>query len=184
MFYTFDNAMNTIIPEYVFNPALFKPVNSVLTEAPVYGYAVNPEAVSEGMEVRAENGKLVYSNGTDSFSTDIPAVFDDVLYATYEFGNLRGRAFGCLCDYTQRNRNKGCLPGDVDGNGAVNINDATLLQGYLADMISSERINLGAAELYHEKNCFSIPLFSQYITIKNVTDIQRYIAEFISEFNK
>lgn len=51
-------------------------------------------------------------------------------------------------------------------------------------MTELDGTQLAAAELYHEQNCFRADKLYRYVNIKNVTEIQRYVAEFISDFTK
>ena len=60
--------------------------------------------------------------------------------------------------------------GDTDGNGTVDINDATILQMYLAEFDVSESFVLEAADTNGDKA----------ITIEDVTFIQRWLAHFIT----
>ena len=62
--------------------------------------------------------------------------------------------------------------GDVDGNGEINIMDATLLQRYLAQDVLLTETQLIAADT--DKN-------GKY-TVSDVTAIQRFVAQIITEF--
>ena len=62
------------------------------------------------------------------------------------------------------------LLGDVDGDGTVNINDATMLQRYLAEYIT-----------YVDKVVADVNRDGK-VDIRDVTDIQRYLAGLISKF--
>ena len=68
------------------------------------------------------------------------------------------------------------LYGDVDGNGKVNINDATAIQRHLAeqeDFILKEGTDaFKAADVNGDGR----------ISVEDVTLIQRYLAEFIDHF--
>ena len=66
--------------------------------------------------------------------------------------------------------------GDVNGDGSVDIMDATLLQQYLAEMAELDPAQLAAAELHHTKNILGADI-SKNITISNVTEIQNTAAE-------
>lgn len=57
--------------------------------------------------------------------------------------------------------------GDADDDGAVNINDATIIQKYIAGLASADEINMELADCDGDKE----------ITVKDATSIQKYIAE-------
>lgn len=58
------------------------------------------------------------------------------------------------------------LKGDVDLNGMVNVNDATMLQLYLANRIELTDLQKSVAEVYHDEK----------INIRDVTMIQLFLA--------
>lgn len=62
--------------------------------------------------------------------------------------------------------------GDIDGNGVINILDATLIQRYIAQVVTLTDQQKTAADT--DKNGKH--------TISDVTAIQRYVAQIISEF--
>ncbi len=62
------------------------------------------------------------------------------------------------------------LLGDVDNNGVVNINDATLLQRYLAEYTVT--LNLKLADTNRDGK----------VDIRDITEIQRYVAQIITAF--
>ena len=62
------------------------------------------------------------------------------------------------------------LLGDVDNNGVVNINDATLLQRYLAEYTVT--LNLKLADTNRDGK----------VNIRDITEIQRYVAQIITAF--
>lgn len=167
-------------PDYVFEPVSVERSGEVAFES---FYLPNPKILSKGMSVTVRDGYLVYSNGKETFETGIAAVFDDTLYENDAVGNRRGAVFGCISDFTQTEDAKGYNMGDVNGDGRVNISDATHLQRYLAEMVKLDGAQLAAAELYHEKNNLGTDI-SKDITISNVTEIQKYIAEWIGAFEK
>ncbi len=167
-------------PDYVFEPVSVKRSGEVAFDS---FYLPNPKILAKGMSVSVRDGYLEYSNGTETFETGIANVFDDTLYKKDAVGNRRGTAFGCICDFTQTEDAKGYNMGDVNGDGKVNISDATLLQRYLAEAAKLDAVQLAAAELYHEKNNLGTDI-AKYITISNVTEIQKYVAEWIDEFKK
>lgn len=62
------------------------------------------------------------------------------------------------------------LLGDVDKNGTVEINDATMLQRYLSEYITS--VDSRVADVTRDGK----------VNVKDVTEIQRYVAQLISKF--
>lgn len=62
--------------------------------------------------------------------------------------------------------------GDVDGNGVINIIDATLVQRYIAQITSLSDAQIKTADTTKDGS----------INIMDVTAIQRYIAQLITEF--
>lgn len=64
--------------------------------------------------------------------------------------------------------NYNIILGDVNGDGKIAINDATLLQKYLTDAVELNNAQLKAADV--NKN--------GKITVQDVTEIQKYIANF------
>lgn len=62
--------------------------------------------------------------------------------------------------------------GDADGNGVVNIQDATCIQKYLAEVISEDNIDLIAANVTGNEN----------LSIMDATEIQRFLANIINKF--
>ena len=56
--------------------------------------------------------------------------------------------------------------GDTDGDGSVNINDATLLQKYIAHYNVNSEITLDNADTNDDG----------HIDIRDVTEIQRYLT--------
>ena len=62
--------------------------------------------------------------------------------------------------------------GDVDGNGKINIIDATLVQRYIAQITPLSDAQIKTADTTKDGS----------INIMDVTAIQRYIAQFITEF--
>ncbi len=66
-----------------------------------------------------------------------------------------------------------CVPGDVDGDGEVDISDVTLVQKYIAGM-SEFDIPQIKASLLTENN---------EITVDNATKIQKYVADIITTFD-
>lgn len=62
------------------------------------------------------------------------------------------------------------LLGDVDKNGVVEINDATMLQRYLSEYVTS--VDSRVADVTRDGK----------VNIKDVTEIQRYVAQLISKF--
>ena len=167
-------------PDYV-----FKPVSVTVGGDTAYDsyYLPNPKITSKGMSVSVRGGLFVYTDGTDTFETGIPAAFGEELCGVDAIGNSRGAEFGCISDFTQTEDAKGYNMGDVNGDGRIDISDATLLQRYIAEAAELDAAQLAAAELYHEKNNLGTDI-SKYITISNVTEIQKYIAEYIYEFSK
>ncbi|MBQ4180343.1 MAG: dockerin type I repeat-containing protein, partial [Ruminococcus sp.] len=83
-------------------------------------------------------------------------------------GNKRGSIFGAYAKLFVPYR-----LGDVNGDGTVNISDATLLRRYLAgyQVTDPERVKLCGKILHHGA-------FDGEITINDATEIQRYLAEF------
>ena len=65
----------------------------------------------------------------------------------------------------------GVLPGDVDGNGSVTIDDATMLLRYLAEF-DTPGIKLDRADTNRDG----------VINVRDVTEIQRYLAGIITQF--
>lgn len=65
----------------------------------------------------------------------------------------------------------GVLPGDVDGNGSVTIDDATMLLRYLAEF-DTPGIKLDRADTNRDGA----------INVRDVTEIQRYLAGIITQF--
>ena len=65
------------------------------------------------------------------------------------------------------------LYGDANGDGEVNINDATHGQKYIAEIITEDELNFDAADVD----------FDGDVTIQDVSIIQKYLAEFISAFD-
>ncbi len=65
---------------------------------------------------------------------------------------------------------QGVLIGDVDKDGSITINDATMLQRYLCEFDVS--INLAVADTNNDGK----------INVLDVTEIQRYCAEYITSF--
>ena len=59
--------------------------------------------------------------------------------------------------------------GDVDGDGTVNINDATMIQKYVAELITLTPDRLKAADTNGDG----------VVNINDATQIQKYIAELI-----
>ena len=59
--------------------------------------------------------------------------------------------------------------GDVDGDGVVNINDATMIQKYLAELVTFTHEQLKAADTNGDGD----------VNINDATQIQKYIAELI-----
>ena len=62
--------------------------------------------------------------------------------------------------------------GDADGSGEVNIQDATCVQLYLADLISEDDIDLTAANVTGNEE----------LSINDATAIQRFLANLINRF--
>lgn len=62
--------------------------------------------------------------------------------------------------------------GDADGNGAVNITDATAVQRHLAELVPLTDERLGAADVNGDG----------VLTIDDVTLLQRYVAEYPTEY--
>ena len=65
------------------------------------------------------------------------------------------------------------LYGDANGDGMVNINDATHGQKFIAEIITADELNFDAADVD----------FDGDVTIQDVSIIQKYLAEFISDFD-
>lgn len=61
------------------------------------------------------------------------------------------------------------LMGDLNGDGSVNISDATLLQRYLAEFIELDDAQLAVADVKQDG----------IVNVKDVTEIQRIAAEFV-----
>ena len=59
--------------------------------------------------------------------------------------------------------------GDVDGDGVVNINDATLIQKYVAELVSLTPDQIKAADTNGDSD----------VNINDATMIQKYIAELV-----
>lgn len=66
------------------------------------------------------------------------------------------------------------LMGDADGNGTVDINDATLVQRFAAEIAAEDAPDLVAADVNRDG----------LVNITDATILQRYIAEFIPDFNE
>ena len=62
--------------------------------------------------------------------------------------------------------------GDVNGDGKVTIDDATLIQRYLAEMTVLTDKQLRLADVNKDGK----------VNIRDVSQIQRFVAEYISEF--
>ena len=70
--------------------------------------------------------------------------------------------------------------GDLNGNNVVSIDDATVIQQFLAEFTTD-----GGDPLLDENDALALFLADSNdddrISIKDVTEIQRFLAEFISE---
>ena len=66
------------------------------------------------------------------------------------------------------------LIGDVDGNGEININDATMIQKYLAELVTFTPEQQLAADTNGDGA----------VTIDDVTMVQKYIAELVDHLGK
>ena len=76
---------------------------------------------------------------------------------------------------TEENSNTktGVLIGDANSDGEVNVNDATLIQRYLAEFPVAA-IDLDAADVNR----------SNTVEMQDVTSIQRFLAEYIHDFSE
>lgn len=76
-------------------------------------------------------------------------------------------------DYKQYlNDEPGQMPGDVNGDGNINIQDVLSIQKYLAGMITLESGQIAAGDV----------TFNGTLEISDVLEIQKYIANIIDEF--
>ena len=160
-------------PNFVFEPVSVERSGESAFDL---SYLPNPKVLAKGVSVSVSGGYLVYSDGKGTYETEIPAAFDGEQYKTDAVGNAHGFEFGCISDFTQTPEAYGYNMGDVNGDGSVDIMDATLLQQYLAEMAELDPAQLAAAELHHTKNILGADI-SKNITISNVTEIQNTAAE-------
>ena len=65
------------------------------------------------------------------------------------------------------------LYGDADRDGRVTVTDATVMQKYIAEIITPDELDLDAADVD----------FDGAVTVSDVTVVQRYLAEFITHFS-
>ena len=77
--------------------------------------------------------------------------------------------YGSVTDITDivKHAESTVILGDTDGNGKVDINDATTLQRYLAEYEMTESFQIGAADTNEDGE----------ITIVDVTFIQEWLAQ-------
>lgn len=127
------------------------------------------EKAAQGCFVAAKDGTLRLSDdGTAYTDTGVAAEWTAEELSADCVGNKRGSIFGAY--------SKLFVPyrlGDVDGDGAVTVSDATLLQRYIAgfQVTDPERVKMCGRILHHGE-------FGGEITISDVTEIQRYLAEY------
>ena len=76
------------------------------------------------------------------------------------------QAFTFCAAAIESDTNNSSIVGDVDGDGVVNIVDATLIQKYVAQLIGSDRINLTAADINLDES----------LTVDDATKVQIYAA--------
>ncbi len=127
------------------------------------------EPAAQGCLVAAKDGTLRLScDGMTYTDTGVTAVWTAEELSADCAGNKRGSIFGAYAKLFVPYR-----LGDVNGDGTVNISDATLLRRYLAgyQVTDPERVKLCGKILHHGA-------FDGEITINDATEIQRYLAEF------
>ena len=122
--------------------------------------------------MQSEVTDAVYNRNHITFDTDDTCTVKAQLdLREFDFVSKTGAKFTITVAY-----GGGFVYGDVDGDGQVRINDATLLQrhliqqeGYVLDK-DSDAFKAGDVDGNGE------------ITIEDVTLIQRYLAQFITKF--
>ena len=164
---TYDEYSRLYKPEELFYLShLGKPMYDELS------FGVAPrlrEPAAQGCLVTAAEGTLCLSrDGAAYTDTGVAAAWTAEELSVDYVGNERGTIYGAY--------SKLFVPyrlGDVNGDGTVNISDATLLRRYLAgyQVTDPERVKLCGKILHHGA-------FDGEITINDATEIQRYLAEF------
>lgn len=117
-------------------------------------------SAADGYRVTVVDGMLAYAakGGEQPIVTDIPAAFDAKEYSVDAVGLKRSYAYGSMEPFSTR------LRGDADGDGSVDIIDATLIQRHL---VGFRRLS-PAAQLLADANG------DGELDIDDATLIQRY----------
>lgn len=92
-----------------------------------------PEYRSQGYTTAVIGGEVVYSDGENTYKTGVPAAFDEDAYSHDIIGTKRSRAFGCCTDVSVIP--KQAISGDINGDGAVDVLDAVMVQKYAVELI-------------------------------------------------
>ena len=127
----------------------------------------------QGSVNQTEAGKII-----GNFSSVKPAAYADnedgsavtAVKATFKVLNKAAGSTEVRCTVDTLSLCDANLLGDVDNNGVVNINDATLLQRYLAEYTVT--LNLKLADTNRDGK----------VNIRDITEIQRYVAQIITAF--
>lgn len=116
----------------------------------------------KGISVSVKNEILEYSDGVQTFSTNIPAAFDAEDYQLDSIGDQRGCVYGSFSYVPYRSE----FIGDANMDGKVNINDVTCIQKYLSEYITRDKIDLNAADVD----------MNGVVTIKDATCLQKRLT--------
>ncbi len=130
---------------------------------------------NEGIWKTFDGKSLTYTNWRDGdpsndFNAEQYAVFckEDNKWIDLKGFSFQYRSVGFICEYEPK---PSCIIGDADGDKNVTIIDATLVQKWLARLVTDNEIDLNAADTDHDK----------YVTISDATKIQKFLANIIKE---
>ncbi len=108
-----------------------------------------------------ENGETIFKN----------AVAGSLINDLSKVSGFENSAI--VCNTTISETPVSVVYGDVNGDGYVSIDDATLVQKYIADIIDFTDDQVAAADTDHDGD----------ISISDVTRIQKYVADIIDSLN-
>lgn len=171
------------------NKAIPKVTNAIVDDSTItleFSEYMDPDTLID-IEVKDVNGdsltyKLLFSTDESTYDGKVYAKkFDLILndeYTTsvdYYTVNLEGAKSysGVACDSSIVEIGEmDSLIGDVNGDGNIDITDATIVQKYAAEMVEFTDMQKKAADTNHDGN----------VDVTDATLIQKYVAEMIDQF--